>query len=300
MGFIGCYPITRGGCKIYQPIGGGTVCDESTYIDSTGAEVFVPFVGDPLEFATGAIRLIGDTSPDIITAPISYDASLDDTFSLDQLTNLLTNGDEWLEMNDSVSGAYIQFNYNSASDRLRVLVSNGTALVASDFAGVNAVGSRRQLGFVASGLVATKQYLATVDGVSGGDPEVIDMTGVIFDSIIIGSNSGESAMPNLDLYALNSSLLGNTNFIGRIPYQGDPNANKFYSDAVVPVEYTLFDKTPFGSYFPWTIGAWPTSYLKEDKQTINGACVTIPAGQEVVTHLGIPVTNNGVVVTHDI
>ena len=241
--------------------------------------------------ATGPIHIRTAAIPsDILTANVNIDLTKD--LNIDLLLSTLSpvdSGDRYLELYDSTDIAKYVVMYWYTGGLLAVAVNNGGSGISA-VAGIIQGETPQELCANFTGPQNAKVFSAEVDGVLDPTPAVIDMTGMTLDRLVVGTRRGGATLMDMDLYRLSSNQLGNINFVGRIWGVDDPNGNKYIGSATTEnpagVTMTLDDQAEESAVSPYTIGKWDGTtngaYLVSDKQLINGACVTIPAGEAIV------------------
>lgn len=272
-------------------------CNYTTYIVN-GEEVSVPFVGEPPEFATdgiainatskltskfpygSAIDYAKDGIVEIIEVNVTNDIDLDILYQL--RTSLTTGNINFVIL--STGSVQMQFRDNSNNN---FGVFNGII----DVRGTKKVIS---LGSTVSGSDVT--FTLYVDGVPDGTKTVPIIGGWLFERFELGDSGG--APFEGKVYCIqtddNGVLIKNWRLDTRLQKQGATQneiVDVIGGRILVASDVTqIFPNVPIGSY------------LLNDKQLIDGACVTIPAGEQLVIDelTGDYETKNGAYVLKDI
>jgi len=178
---------------------------QSMYFDGTNP-VFTDFeTKAPVNITSGFIKT---------TLQTPYDPTQDDLFEL--LTTIPTQpaeGDKFFALYDSGdTSKFITGEYLLSTLIFSVEASNGVTTVTSDSPSFD-FSTAKNLGFDLEGVGNNKRVRAVVDAVLTTDDEFIDMTGVTFDTLVIGADITEVDTPHMHISGLQSLLIGNTIFI---------------------------------------------------------------------------------------
>jgi hypothetical protein len=244
------------------------LCNVSIYIDSTGAEVPIDYVGDPLEFATGPMRINAVSPPQYIEADISFDPAVDDlcTSDINYLIDFVQFNIPFFKIYSSLNSAHfinVFYTYSGANRILRVQANDGNGVLTTQLLNEYIAGTTSNIGFDLSGAGATKLLRAYTDGVYATDGKILNWTGITFDKLIYGvaENLTGSSLA-FDLYNNTSTQLGVVDFTTRLPAK--TASGNIISDSVQSIEYIVKD----ARYYPY-IGAFTpiTNYYLGDSIT---------------------------------
>lgn len=229
------FPYFIGSAITGSGVGGGNLCDFSTYFNGTD-EVTEQFViKAPVNITSGFIKTILQTP---------YDPTQDDLFELfATIPTQPSEGDKFFALYDSGdTSKFITGEYLLSALIFSVQASNGTATVTSDFSSF-AFSTTTDIGFGLEGAGNNKRIRASVDSVFTTDDEFIDMTGITFDTLVIGTDITEADTPHMHVSRLQSLLVGKTSFISN-----ENDGNFAVSD--IPDVYTITPNGGGDSFVP--------------------------------------------------
>ena len=322
--FLGCSPLQRGGSKIYQPIGGGGVipvdCNFSTYSDSNGDPVRVDYVTvAPLYINQDQIRTTLDDYVDLEDGfPFATKWILDQSIgNFDYLLALESDADDSaVRLYYSSDKLFLQWIDNAGDQKgiISIVVAKADELNISGYL------SSSSLSLTVNGATVTSTTIAigasTINTITHGGNNVggADSIGLLFNfecdcagvfDFKQNKNNGLTTRSSTGVIAtIDEDIAGST----QINEDGTSSTAYEWPESVKELVYAtgdIYDDATLLGYRDPVTGVFTAESgtdweLISDHQLIDGACVTIPAGQELVTHNGEDVTNNGQYITNPI
>lgn len=265
---------------------GGAGCNLSVYVDSVGEEHIVPFVlpysySSYWDDATSQFIYIPYYNNFPSIAPMQM---REDRFNASFTQVDLDDGVERfcepdLIIDSSYSANDVLFNLKSSinaftSVRLRYNAGNLSVLwVAQDGAGSIVKGGTPSIavgaGVQIKPLVTIhSDYLRlTVGGTTVEDSTIVVGGDNTVDGVVVSAQTSSANLP-CEYFSFESSMTGFVDFVTRLPYLADLNANKFTSDN--DTVFTGSDFSPFGYYWPRLTTGFPSDYRGDEVRPDNG------------------------------
>ena len=201
------------------------------------------------------------------------------------IDNTASADDRLLYIDDSVGNGVINIDFNG-STAIRAIGTDNSSVSPLSLSVAYTAGTDAIVKLTRTGSSVTLD----VNGVTDTDATV-DFTTNGLDVNRINVAAEPTNVRELDCFlsSCSVSLIDDWRFIGRLPTQLEATGGTFIglNNSIV---LTLTDDATTGSYFPY-LNAWPTAYVVSDTE-----CTQPVGNQELVTNLGVGVTDKGLFV----
>jgi hypothetical protein len=273
----------------------GFVCNVSIYKNSAGEDVKVDYVGEPPEYATGPMKFYGDIGVladgdrNLGAGEWCVEFKMDSEYTQPSSSKLFGSKPKLGALSDFaiVPTSGKDFRLFLKDDTGAATAANNKIISTPSFEGLHTLKVCR----TASGFLQTWW-----DGVKKLDVDISTSTAINISGFNAFSQGVDFRPFNAYVYYLNFDIYDYWPMVNRLPAQNDLTGNTIVG-TVNGMVLAIEDFDPFGIYYPYEDAqgnpmAWPTSYLVEDRQLIDGTCVIIPAGQ-------VPVVDPDIILVTD-